>query len=89
MSSNHPFSLELSPQIYLVCILIIIILFFLKRYFNGGVFNSPKIDLSGKYAVVTGGNSGIGAETVKFLSSKGCSVVIGARNKNTAQDVIK
>lgn len=69
----------------LTCILmyavpILIILALLKKYFSGGVFNIPDTDLSGKYAVVTGGNSGIGAETVKELSKLGCNVIIGARN---------
>jgi hypothetical protein len=33
----------------------------LKKYFNGGSFNIPNINLKGKNAIVTGGNSGIGA----------------------------
>jgi NADPH:quinone reductase-like Zn-dependent oxidoreductase len=65
------------------------ILVVLKNHFRGGQFNIPKVDLSGKYAVVTGGNSGIGAETVRELSKLGCEVVIGARSKETAEEVIK
>ena len=37
--------------------------------------------LEGKVAVVTGGNSGIGLETVKALASKGCRVIMGSRNE--------
>ena len=33
----------------------------IKKFFNGGSFNTPNINLKGKNAVVTGGNSGIGA----------------------------
>ena len=58
-----------------------IVVVLLKRYFRGRQFNIPKVNLEGRYAVVTGGNSGIGAETVKVLCKLGCSVVIGARNK--------
>ena len=35
--------------------------------------------LAGRVAVVTGGNSGIGAETVKALASAGCKVYLGCR----------
>lgn len=41
--------------------LVIAILVAIKIYFNGGVFKHSKVDLSGKSAIVTGGNSGIGA----------------------------
>lgn len=67
----------------------IVILILLKSFFRGGQFDIPKIDLTGKYAIVTGGNSGIGAETVKQLVKMGCEVVIGARSKQTAEEVIK
>jgi short-subunit dehydrogenase len=67
----------------------VIVLILLKKYFSGGVFNIPNVDLSDKYAVVTGGNSGIGAETVKELSKLGCNVIIGARNGEVAEKLIK
>lgn len=66
-----------------------VIIVILKAYFRGGQFNVPEIDLTGKYAIVTGGNSGIGAETAKELCRLGCEVIIGARNKETAEEVIK
>lgn len=68
---------------------IIVILFIIKRYFSGGQYKQKNVDLTGKYAVVTGGNSGIGAETVKYLCSLGIEVTIGARDRNTAEAVIK
>lgn len=73
-------------QLLLIVIPLIVIL---KLYFRGGQYTIPKVDLSGKYAVVTGGNSGIGAETVKVLCSLGCQVIIGARNRETAEVVVK
>ena len=36
-------------------------------------------DLAGKVAVVTGGNSGIGLETVRVLAKSGCKVILCSR----------
>ena len=41
-------------------------------------------DQTGKVAVVTGGNGGLGLETVRELARKGAHVVIGARNLDKA-----
>jgi len=38
------------------------------------------IDLSGKHAIVTGGSSGIGAETARALASAGAEVTLAVRN---------
>lgn len=45
------------------------------------------IDLAGKRAIVTGGASGIGVETVRALASAGAEVTIAARNLATAEEV--
>jgi len=42
-------------------------------------------DLSGKIAVVTGGNGGLGLETSRQLAIHGARVVIGARNRDKAE----
>jgi NAD(P)-dependent dehydrogenase (short-subunit alcohol dehydrogenase family) len=42
-------------------------------------------DLSGKTAVVTGGNGGLGLETSRQLAAHGAHVVIGARNLDKAE----
>jgi NAD(P)-dependent dehydrogenase (short-subunit alcohol dehydrogenase family) len=42
-------------------------------------------DLSGKTAVVTGGNGGLGLETARQLAAHGALVVIGARNLAKAE----
>src|ERR1700754_1951221 len=44
------------------------------------------IDLSGKLAIVTGGYSGIGIETVKALVGAGASVVVPARRVAKAHE---
>ena len=44
-------------------------------------------DLSGKSAIVTGGGSGIGIETVRALAAAGANVTIAARSVRPAEDV--
>jgi NAD(P)-dependent dehydrogenase (short-subunit alcohol dehydrogenase family) len=43
------------------------------------------IDLTGKIAIVTGGNTGIGLETVKTLAAAGAKVVVPARDTEKAK----
>lgn len=43
------------------------------------------IDLTGKIAVVTGGSTGIGLETVKVLASAGATVIVPARDIEKAR----
>lgn len=43
------------------------------------------IDLSGKIAIVTGGNTGIGLETVKTLSNAGAKILVPARDIEKAK----
>ena len=43
------------------------------------------INLSGKVAIVTGGNAGIGLETTKVLAAAGATVVVAARDIAKAQ----
>ncbi|WP_371169307.1 oxidoreductase [Aliiroseovarius sp. 2305UL8-7] len=44
------------------------------------------IDLSGKTAIVTGGYSGIGLETVRALANKGVSVIVPVRSEAKAKE---
>lgn len=43
------------------------------------------IDLSGKIAIVTGGNTGIGLETTKTLATAGATVIVPARDVEKAR----
>ncbi len=45
-------------------------------------------DLSGKVAVVTGANGGLGLESAKALAGKGAHVVMAARNQEKAQTAL-
>ena len=46
------------------------------------------IDLSGKLAIVTGGYSGLGFETVKALTGAGAHVIVPARRRAQAEEVL-
>ncbi|TFK24429.1 NAD(P)-binding protein [Coprinopsis marcescibilis] len=53
-------------------------------------FNVEDIpDLSGKVVIVTGGNSGIGKETVKALLQHNAKVYLGARSREKAKEAIQ
>lgn len=47
------------------------------------------VDLAGKFAVVTGGYSGIGLETVRALAGAGAEVLVPARDPARAKDALK
>jgi FlaA1/EpsC-like NDP-sugar epimerase len=44
------------------------------------------VDLSGKTALVTGANAGIGYETARALASAGAAVVVAARRDTAGRD---
>jgi NAD(P)-dependent dehydrogenase (short-subunit alcohol dehydrogenase family) len=46
------------------------------------------INLAGKIAIVTGGYSGLGLETVRALASKGVKVIVPARSEARAKDAL-
>ena len=53
----------------------------------GASLSYPDVDLSGKVAVVTGGNTGIGYETAKVLAVKGAQTIIACRSEERATAV--
>lgn len=68
------------------------VLYGIKKYF-GGNHCYIKGDLTGKVAVITGGNTGIGKETARKLAQLGCDVIFGARdekkNRETQAEIQK
>ncbi|TRM63797.1 hypothetical protein BD626DRAFT_456172 [Schizophyllum amplum] len=63
---------------------------FSEAYPPKPTFNVADVpDLSGKVIIVTGGNSGIGKETVKALLQQNARVYIGARSAERASKAIK
>lgn len=53
----------------------------------GSNLSFPRVDLSGKVAVVTGANTGIGYETAKALSVMGAHTIIACRSSERAHAV--
>lgn len=47
------------------------------------------IDLTGKIAIVTGGNTGIGLETTKVLATAGATVIVPARDTEKAKKICR
>lgn len=47
----------------------------------------PEVELSGRVAVVTGGNNGIGYETAKALAAMGAHTIIACRSRERAEEV--
>lgn len=46
------------------------------------------IDLTGKYAIVTGGNAGVGLEVTRALAQAGATVIIASRHPERASDAL-
>ena len=53
----------------------------------GASLSYPTVDLSGRVAVVTGGNTGIGYETCKALAVMGAHTIMACRSEERATDV--
>ena len=53
----------------------------------GASLSYPAVDLVGKVAVVTGGNTGIGYETAKGLARMGAHTFIACRSRERAEAV--
>jgi len=54
----------------------------------GARLSYPEVDLKDKVAIVTGGNTGIGYETVKALAFMGAHTILASRTEERGQKVI-
>ena len=61
-------------SIILLCLIIIILLYFLRIYFKGGQCKT-KHSLEGKVIIVTGASAGIGKESALDLAKHGAQVI--------------
>ncbi|XP_017027221.1 retinol dehydrogenase 12 isoform X1 [Drosophila kikkawai] len=61
-----------------------IIAFCLRLYMQGGKFRK-QTDETGKVAIVTGGNTGLGKETVMELARRGATIYMACRNKEKGE----
>jgi hypothetical protein len=66
-----------TPQGFAVAPSTVSLLAISKLYFNGGVCRVNR-DLTGKFVVITGGNTGIGKATIEELSKQDCTIIFGA-----------
>lgn len=70
---------------YICCfLLVLLLLFLLKRYFNGGVCRYTA-DLTGKIIIITGANSGLGLYTTEKLSELNATIIMACRNVKKAE----
>ena len=53
----------------------------------GSSLSYPEVDLAGKVAIVTGGNTGIGYETGKAFARMGARVILACRSEERATEV--
>ena len=63
-------------------------LYLLRKYFEGGVCYS-KNKLTGKTAIITGANTGIGLETAIDFAKRGCRVILACRSVEKGQAAVE
>ena len=62
--------------------------YLMKKYFGGGVCYS-KNKLTGKTAIITGSNTGIGLETAIDFAKRGCRVILACRSVEKGQAAVE
>lgn len=59
------------------------------KYFAPVPYDLDKLDLHGKFAVVTGANTGLGFVTAKELAKRGCNVIATSRSQIKGDEASK
>lgn len=54
----------------------------------GGAVDDSKYDLTGKFSIVTGANTGMGYEAALVLAARGCDVIMACRSKQRGDDAV-
>ena len=75
-------------SIILLCLIIIILVYFLRIYFKGGQCKT-KHSLEGKVIIVTGASAGIGKESALDLAKHGAQVILACRNEAKTNEAMK
>ena len=75
-------------SIILICLITIILLFFIRKYFKGGQCKT-KHSMEGKVIIVTGASAGIGKESAIDLAKHGAQVILACRNEEKTKEAMK
>ncbi|CAG2165002.1 unnamed protein product [Oppiella nova] len=79
------------PFIHYSCLSFVTLIISFRVYCQHFVWTKcvPKNSMKGKTVVITGANSGVGKETARELALKGARVVMGCRDRHSAQQLIQ
>ncbi|XP_055689613.1 retinol dehydrogenase 14-like isoform X1 [Lutzomyia longipalpis] len=69
-----------------VVLLLIILLYLLHKFVQGGQFKKDHILMDGKVVIITGANTGIGKESAIDLARRGAKVYMGCRDKKRGEE---
>lgn len=67
----------------------ILVVLALVKWYSVGTSCKIRRDLTGKVVVITGGNTGIGKETMLDLARNHCTIVMGARDRPKSEEAVK
>lgn len=77
-----------SPPFWIIIIIVVFLLKFIKKLFFYGLFTPLNKSMDGKIVIVTGSSAGIGKETALKLIEDGADVIFACRQKDKTMKVI-